>query len=103
MIEDFLMGMDILRLALHNAATADEAAEFIISLLERYGQDGNGSYTGTLRYHNSFLMKDPEKVIVLESTAKSVCSTRSGTSETVSLILPLTMSSHELICESSSA
>ncbi len=71
LVKNGLLGMDILRLALHNAATADEAAQFIISLLERYGQDGNGSYTGTLRYHNSFLIKDPEKVIVLESTAKS--------------------------------
>lgn len=71
LVKNGLLGMDILRLALHNAATAYEAANFIISLLEKYGQNGNGSYTGTLKYHNSFLIKDREKIIVLESSAKN--------------------------------
>ena len=66
-----LLGMDILRLALHNAENADAAADFIIHLLERYGQGGNGSYSGTLMYHNSFLIKDRNKAIVLESSANS--------------------------------
>jgi len=68
LIADGLLGMDILRLALHNAATADEAAELIAHLLETYGQGGNGSYSGTLKYHNSFLIKDPKKAIVIESS-----------------------------------
>ncbi|HHH53315.1 MAG TPA: peptidase U34, partial [Bacteroidetes bacterium] len=71
LIKDGLLGMDILRLALHNAASSDEAAEFIIRLLETYGQGGNGSYSGTLKYHNSFLIKDPAKAIVIESSGKS--------------------------------
>jgi len=66
-----LLGMDILRLALHNAKNADAAADFIIKLLEKQGQGGNGSYSGTLKYHNSFLIKDPKKAIVLESSANS--------------------------------
>ena len=69
-----LLGMDILRLALHNAEDADAAADFIIHLLEKQGQGGNGSYSGTLKYHNSFLIKDRKKAIVLESSANSwVC------------------------------
>jgi secernin len=66
---DGLLGMDILRLALHNAANADEAVDFIINLLEKYGQGGNGSYKGTLKYHNSFLIKDSRKAMILESSA----------------------------------
>ena len=68
--KDGLLGMDILRLALHNAADAGAAAVLIIELLEKYGQGGNGSYSGTLKYHNSFLIKDPQKILVLESAGK---------------------------------
>jgi len=72
--KDGLLGMDILRLALHNAENADAAADFIIHLLEKYGQGGDGSYSGTLKYHNSFIIKDPKKAVVLESSANSwVC------------------------------
>jgi hypothetical protein len=69
--KDGLLGMDILRLALHNAANADEAVDFIIKFLEKYGQGGNGSYSGTLKYHNSFLIKDINKAFILESSAKN--------------------------------
>lgn len=71
LIEDGLLGMDILRLALHNAATAREAASMICELLERYGQGGNGSYSGSLKYHNSFLVKDAREVLVIESSGKN--------------------------------
>ncbi len=66
-----LLGMDILRLALHNASSADEAADFIVRLIETYGQGGNGSYSGSLKYHNSFLVKDKEKAIIIESSGKN--------------------------------
>ncbi len=66
-----LLGMDILRLALHNVENADAATDFIIHLLEKQGQGGNGSYSGTLKYHNSFLIKDWNKAFVLESSANS--------------------------------
>jgi hypothetical protein len=55
---DGLLGMDILRLTLHNAHSAEEAVGIIASLIESHGQGGNGSYTGTLHYHNSFLAAD---------------------------------------------
>ncbi len=65
-----LLGMDILRLALHNSKTADEAADFITSIIEKYGQGGNGSYSGNLKYHNSFLIKDFNQAIVIETSGK---------------------------------
>lgn len=67
--KDGLLGMDILRLALHNARTAADAVEVIGRLLETYGQGGNGSYAGTLRYHNSFLIADASDAWILESAA----------------------------------
>ena len=71
LVADGLLGMDILRLALHNAASAEEAARVITHLLETYGQGGNGSYSGTLKYHNSFLIKDAEKAIIIESSGRN--------------------------------
>ncbi|WP_422481839.1 carcinine hydrolase/isopenicillin-N N-acyltransferase family protein [Pleomorphochaeta sp. DL1XJH-081] len=65
-----MLGMDILRLALHNAKNADSAVKIIVELIQMYGQGGNGSYEGTLRYHNSFLITDNEKAFVLESAAR---------------------------------
>lgn len=65
-----LLGMDILRLALHNAKNAASAVQIIGGLLEKYGQGGNDSYEGTLRYHNSFLINDRQQAFVLESAAR---------------------------------
>ncbi len=62
-----LLGMDILRLTLHAASTAKEALEIIVALLKRWGQGGNGSYSGRLHYHNSFLMVDGKEAYILES------------------------------------
>lgn len=66
-----LLGMDILRLALHNCATTQEALSFIGSLLEEYGQGGNGSYSGSLYYQNGFLISDGKTAAILESSARN--------------------------------
>lgn len=75
--DDGLLGMDILRLALHNSSSAANAVDLIIELLKRWGQGGDGSFVGTLRYSNSFLITDRSEAYVLESAgphwaAKSV-------------------------------
>jgi len=64
-----LLGMDILRLTLHTASSAEEAVHNIANLLKTFGQGGNGSYSGTLRYHNSFLIADPTTAFVMETAA----------------------------------
>ncbi len=63
-----LLGMDLLRLALHNAATADAALELIITLIEQQG--GDGGYHHSLKYHNSFLIKDFKTGYILETSGK---------------------------------
>jgi dipeptidase len=63
-----LTGMDMLRLALERSRTADEAVSLIIELLETYGQDACGGYRNKkFFYHNSFLIADAERALVLET------------------------------------
>lgn len=45
-----LTGMDLLRLGLERSHTAAEAADVIISMLERYGQGGNCGYDHRFEY-----------------------------------------------------
>ena len=67
---DSLTGMDMLRLALERCATAAEARDTLISLLEQYGQGGNCGYDHDFRYDNSFLIMDRNDIFVLETAEK---------------------------------
>lgn len=65
-----LLGMDMLRLGLERAATARQAVEVLIQLLEQFGQGGNCLANGKLYYHNSFLIADPQEAWVLETVGQ---------------------------------
>ncbi|MCU0575982.1 MAG: carcinine hydrolase/isopenicillin-N N-acyltransferase family protein [Desulfobacterota bacterium] len=66
-----LIGMDLLRLALERAGSADEAAEVIIDLLRQYGQAGPCGYRDKkFTYMNSFIIMDRELMIVLETLGR---------------------------------
>ena len=63
-----LTGMDLLRLALERAATAEQAVEVIVGLLADHGQGGICGYTDRrMAYHNSFICADPTDAWVLET------------------------------------
>ncbi len=68
--DEGMLGMDILRLALERTRTAKEELEFLVSLIEEIGQGGNYSYEKRFRYHNSFIIVDPNEAWFLEIAGK---------------------------------
>jgi secernin len=62
-----LLGDDILRIALHNSATAALARDQIIDLIVHHGQGGSSGYLGKLHHHSTYLITDAQQTIILES------------------------------------
>jgi dipeptidase len=69
--ETGLTGMDLLRIALERAESAERAVALIGELLETHGQGGGcGHENRSFTYHNSYLVADPRGAFVLETAAK---------------------------------
>ncbi|CAH2301816.1 secernin-2 isoform X2 [Pelobates cultripes] len=65
---DALLGMDLVRLALERASSAQEAVQVITELLARYGQGGSCmEQPEPFTYHNTFLLCDRLEAYVLET------------------------------------
>jgi hypothetical protein len=63
--------MDLLRLTLERSASAEEAVQVLVTLLEAHGQGGRGGFEDPgLWYHNSFLIADPREAWVVETSAR---------------------------------
>jgi len=66
-----LIGMDLLRLALERAASAEAAVQTITGLLAQYPQGGGcGHEQRDFRYHSSFLVADRRGAYVLETSGQ---------------------------------
>ncbi|MSO86593.1 MAG: hypothetical protein EXQ71_03610 [Acidimicrobiia bacterium] len=65
---DGLTGMDLVRLALERAVTATAAVEIIGDLIATVGQGGSGHEGGRRPYWSSFLLADPQRAYVLETS-----------------------------------
>ena len=68
--EEGLLGMDLLRLALERAATAEEAVAVITDLLEDHGQGGDGGMHDEFYYDNSFIVADADEAWILETAGE---------------------------------
>ena len=77
--EKGLLGMDLLRLALERAATADEALDLVTWMLARHGQGGAAGFRDRgFAYHNAFLIADPRGAWLLETAGRFWAAARLG-------------------------
>ncbi len=65
-----LLGMDIVRLALERASTADEALTVVTALVERHGQGGSGWQHERQPYFSSFVIADPNRAWLVETSGR---------------------------------
>lgn len=66
-----LIGMDLVRLGLERARSAEEALAVVTALIEEHGQGGIGDLAHREPYFSSFLIADPHGAWVLETSGRS--------------------------------
>ncbi len=66
-----LLGMDLVRLGLERARSAEEALTVLTTLLERHGQGGSGEPDRDEPYYSSFLVADPRGGFVVETSNRT--------------------------------
>jgi secernin len=66
-----LLGMDLVRLGLERGRNADGAVTVMTELLEHHGQGGSGEPDHDEPYFSSFLVADPTRAWVLETSGRT--------------------------------
>jgi secernin len=79
-----LLGMDLVRLALERARTADDALEQLTDLLTAHGQGGSGELDHDEPYFSSFLLADPTGGWIVETSARTWAARPVGTGAAIS-------------------
>jgi hypothetical protein len=85
-----LLGMDLVRLALERCRTADEALDLVTWMIARYGQGGAAGYRSKgFRYHNAFVIADPDGAWLLETAGPYWAAERVRGARTTSNVLTI--------------
>jgi secernin len=79
-----LLGMDLVRLALERASSADDAFEVLTDLLGEHGQGGSGEEDHDEPYFSSFLIADPRGGWVVETSGRTWAARPVGTGAAIS-------------------
>jgi secernin len=79
-----LLGMDLVRLGLERAATADEAVAIVTELLEQHGQGGSGEPHADEPYFSSFLVADAARGWVIETSDREWVARPAGAGTAIS-------------------
>ncbi len=79
-----LLGMDVVRLVLERARTADDALELCTSLIETYGQGGSGEPFDDEPYFSSFLLADAHAGWVVETSHRTWVAKPAGDGTSIS-------------------
>ena len=87
--EPALIGMDLVRLALERAASAEAAVGVIIDLLERHGQGGDCGHLNEHFYDNAYMVADAREAFVLETVGRFWVAERVAGSRAISNALSI--------------
>ncbi len=79
-----LIGMDLVRLGLERARTAQHALEILIELLGTYGQGGIADAAHDGAYDSSFLIADAEEAFVLDTSGTDYAAAPAGRGTAIS-------------------
>jgi dipeptidase len=85
-----LIGMDLVRLTLERAATADDALDVLTALLEQHGQAGSGEPHADEPYYSSFLLADAHQGWVVETSDRTWAARPAGNGCAISNRISLT-------------
>jgi secernin len=88
--ERALLGMDIVRLGLERARSADEALSVIAALVEAHGQGGSGERDTDDPYDSSFLIADARGGWIVETCDRTWAARPLGTGGAISNRISLT-------------
>jgi secernin len=79
-----LLGMDLVRLVLERARDADAGLDVLAELLTEHGQGGSGEADRDVPYYSSFLIADPSRAWIVETSGRRFAARPAGAGAAIS-------------------